>query len=447
MAIGAAFVAAWMLKPAPVQKATVAMAMPAPAPARTGDEILAALPLETGSLETDKALAKVLAKVRKTPQDAVAWVNLGDTLAQAQRDTASEKMYSYAEEIYQHALGMNPKSVGAMTGMAWVTGGRHLFDQSIAWAERALAVDAGNATALGILGDASVELGDYDKAFEQYQQMMDLRPDFSSWSRGAHLLWLTGEKVKAMFLMGRAIQAGAPFAENTAWCRAKMAMMQWNEGAYAAAANGLEPALATASRNIHVLLAAGRIAATEQDSSAARKFYTTILEAGPNHEALAALGDLAARDGDAEGAEKYYAQVEALHLANVGSAVHDHVQMAKFYADHDRHLVDALRLTEQHKLTRNVVEADVLSWVYFKNGDYARAVEASQRALSRNTPDAEMHYHAGMVADAAGDRVSAQKHLQRALGFNPQFSVRQAPLAVKALERLGSATPVATTAP
>ena len=436
-----------MLKPAPVQKSAVSIALPMPAPERTGDEILASLPMATGNPETDKSLAKILAKVLKTPQDAVAWVTLGDTLAQVQRDSANEKMYGHAEDIYQHALRLNPKSAGAMTGMAWVTGGRHLFDQSIAWAERALAVDAGNASALGILGDASVELGDYDKAFDQYQQMMDLRPDLSSWSRGAYLLWLTGDKGKAMFLMGRAIKAGAPFAENTAWCRAKLAMMQFHEGAYPAAAEVLEPALAASSRNIHVLLAAGRIAATEHDSPAARKFFTTILEAGPNHEALAALGDLAARDGDAEAAEKYYAQVEALHAAHRAGGVHDHMQMAKFYADHDRNLVEALRMAEQHKLTRNVVEADVLAWVYFKNGDHVRALEASQRALSRNTPDAEMHFHAGMIAEAAGDRALAQKHLQRALSFNPQFSVRQAPIAAKALERLGGPAPVAATMP
>ena len=449
MVLGAAFFTAWMLKTAPVEKTVVAVtvALPTPAPERTGDEILASLPTATGNPDTDQALAKTLSRVRKRPQDAIAWVNLGDTLAQMQRDSSSEKMSGQAQEVYQRALTLNPQSAGAMTGMAWVTGGRHLFAESIAWAERALAVDPGSASALGILGDASVELGDYEKAFDQYQRMMDLRPDLSSWSRGAYLLWLTGDKVKAMSLMGRAIKAGAPFAENTAWCRAKMAMMQFHEGDYAAAAEVLEPAVAAASRNIHILLAAGRIAATEHDSPAARKFYTTILEAGPNHEALAALGDLAAREGDADAAEKYYAQVEALHAAHLAGGVHDHMQMAKFYADHDRHLVEALRMAEQHKLTRNVVEADVLAWVYFKNGDHARALEASQRALSRNTPDAEMHFHAGMIAEAAGDRASAQKHLQRALSSNPQFSVRQAPIAAQALERLGGPTPVAATTP
>ena len=79
-------------------------------------------------------------------------------------------------------------------------------------------VEAGNPAALGILGDGAVELGDYEKAFDQYQKMMDARPHLSSWSRGAHLLWLTGNRSKAMWLMERAIKAGAPFAENTAWC-------------------------------------------------------------------------------------------------------------------------------------------------------------------------------------------------------------------------------------
>ena len=389
-------------------------------------------------------LTASIGEARKTPGNAVAWVNLGDILAQGQRDSADLQYYDFAEMAYLRALELTPQNAAAMTGMAWVTGGRHTFDQSIWWAEQAIATDAGNASAVGILGDAEVELGDYDKAFEHYQKMMDLRPDLSSWSRGAHLLWLTGNKSKAMWLMERAIKAGAPFAENTAWCRAKLAMMLFHDGALVAAGQVLEPALAASTRNTPVLIAAGRIAAARQDFDAARKHYLTILEASPNHEALTALGDLCAQNGEPEAAEKYYAQVEALHATN---ATHDHMQMAKFYADHDRKLVEALRLAEQHKLTRNVLEADTLAWVYFKNGDQPRAIEAIKRALSRGTPDAEMHFHAGMIAAAAGDRVSAQQHMQQALNYNPQFSVLLAPVATKTLDQLGSAKSAVTATP
>ena len=438
LCIGAALVAVLLWKNPSPPVAAVKTAAERPAKL-TAEQILAALPAPKADSASGKALVAAIAQVRKTPGDAVGWVNLGDIIAQVQRDSAVPQYYDFAEMAYLHALEINPQSAAAMTGMAWVTGGRHVFDQSIRWAEKALALDAGNAAAVGILGDAEVELGDYDKAFEHYQKMMDLRPDLSSWSRGAHLLWLTGNKSKAMWLMERAIKAGAPFAENTAWCRAKLAMMQFHDGALVPAAQTIEPALAASSRNTHVLLAAGRIAAARQDFAAARKHYETILEAGPNHDALTSLGDLCAQNGEADAAEKYYAQVEALHVAHVASAVHDHMQMAKFYADHDRKPVEALRLAEQHTLTRNVLEADTLAWVYFKNGDQPRAIEAIKRALSRGTTDAEMHFHAGMIAAAAGDRVSAQQHLQQALSYNPQFSVLLAPVALKTLDQLGSA--------
>jgi tetratricopeptide (TPR) repeat protein len=286
------------------------------------------------------------------------------------------------------------------------------------------------------MGDAALELGNYDEAFEHYQAMMNLRPDLSSWSRGAWLLWLTGDKTRAMWLMDKAIKSGAPFAENSAWCRARLSMMHFNDGALVPAEQVLASALKVAPHNPRVLLAAGRIAAAKQDIPSAIRFYETILEVEANHEALVALGDLHALKGESDLAEKCYQKVEALHEAHLASGAHDHMQMAKFLADHDRNPVEALRMAEQHKLTKNVIEADTLAWVYFKNGDQPRAIEAIKRALSQGSPDPEIHYHAGMIAAAAGDRLSARKHLIRALGLNPRFHPVQAPIAARMLESI-----------
>ncbi|MDQ3200049.1 MAG: tetratricopeptide repeat protein [Verrucomicrobiota bacterium] len=111
------------------------VAVPASAPKDaelTTEQILASIPSPDGDSLTDKALAAALAKVREKPATAVAWVNLGDSLAQVLRDTANAQYYDLAETAYKRALKLNPKSVDAMSGMAWVTGGQHLFDQSIA---------------------------------------------------------------------------------------------------------------------------------------------------------------------------------------------------------------------------------------------------------------------------------------------------------------------------
>lgn len=410
------------------------------------DAILSAIPAPAGTSQTDKALAEALSKARQTPQDAVAWINLGDALAQVSRDTGNRKYRDLAETAYQRALKLNPQSKDAMVGMAWVENGRGALDRSADWANRALALDENNAAARGIIGDAAMALGDYERASENYQKMMALKPDLSSWSRGATLMWVNGSRSKAIWLMEKAIKADAPYVENNAWCRAKYAMMLFDDGAILPAAQALEPALAAGSRNRQVLLAAGTIAAARHDPDAAQRHYRKALEAGPDQEAFAALGDLCAVKGDKQEAEKYYAGVESFSKANP-DAVADPAFMAKFDADHDRNLSDALRFAEAHQLTKNVLEADLVAWIYFKNGDQPHAIAAMKYALSRNTPDAAMQFHAGMIAAAVGDQISAQKHLQQALSYNPHFSVLQAPVAVAALEKLGDAASPADDAP
>ncbi len=363
------------------------------------------------------------------------------------RYTANAKYYDFAELAYQRALKLDPRSIDAMSGMAWVTGGRHLFDQSISWANRALTIDPSHASSHGFVGDAALELGDYVKAFSEYHKMMDLRPDLSSWSRGSYLLWLTGNRTKAMRLIEKAIKAESVETNDRAWCRAKLALLLFDDGAYAPAANALKPALAADPENVHACLAAGRIAAARRDLPAAEQYYEKVLAVRPNHEALVALGDLEAVAGRKEEAEEYYRKVEVLHRRRGARDVDDDLLLAKFYADHDRNLGEALRLIEPRLLTRNVLEADTVAWVLFKNGDLTHAREVMRRALRQRTPLAEFHYHAGMMAAATDDRSTAQRELGQALSLNPKFDPLQAPIAVQKLRQIGGRAPTSSSSP
>ena len=413
-------------------------------PVLSPEDVLSSIPNSVAATSTDDALEKAKEFARNHPQDSIGWIHLGDLLAQKLRDTADHNYLTAAESAYQRALFLDPEALSAMTGMAWVTGTKHTFDESTNWAKRVLEIDPENADAFGILGDAEVELGDYEAAFDHYQSMMDLRPDLSSWSRGAHLVWLTGDRSKSVWLMEKAIRAGAPHAENTAWCRANLAMMHFNNGALLPAVNSLSPALKSAPNNVHVLLAAARISTAQGDHQKAASHYHTILRQGENHEALVGLGDLLMSQGDPKAAESYYSRVEELHNAHSAAASHDHMAMAKFFADHDRNLIQAMRLAEQHKLTKNVREADVLAWVYLKNGHLEKAVATMKRALAQSTPDPEMHFHAGMIAAAAGDRSAARKHLQKALSLNPRFHPLHAPEAHRTLDSINLTSAITT---
>ncbi len=420
LCIVGAFALAWHGRTLPILK------FPSPPTVGTSPAtILSKLPILGDKLPFEKSYKAAVSKTQNSPKLVRNWVELGELLAQLQRETGNSAYFDHAASIYQEAMRLDPQNVAAMTGMAWVTGGGHRFDQSIQWANRALATQADYPDAFGIMGDAALELGDYDSAYAHYQKMMDLRPDLSSWARGAHLLWLTGKAPQAISLMEKAIRSGAPYAENTAWCRARLANMHFTQGALLPAQMAIQSPLDAGTKNVHILLIAAKIAAARQEHESAAAFYHKVLESYPNLEAFAGLGDLMAVQNKHEDAENFYLQVEALHDANLQAGTHDHGFMARFYADRDRKLPEALRMAEEHKLTLNVLEADTLAWVYYKNNLLSQAIDAIKRALAQNTPDPEIHYHAGMIARAHGDLKSANFHFAKAIALNPNFSILQ----------------------
>lgn len=430
----------WSLRgqpePAPSEAGAATVVQVSPPPGQVLENLLKDIKGGTG---TDALLVQGVSVVRRRGEDADAWCQLGDVIAQKQRETEDAVWYAHAEAAYALAHRHSPRHVEALNGLAWVWGGRHDFSQSVRWAREALALDPQNPTAHGIIGDAALELGDLDRAFESYQEMMDVRPDLSSYSRAAWLLWITGDARKARWLMTKAIAAGGAHAENTAWCRARLAHMNFHEGA-------LLPALQTTGEGLKLcpghralLLMHGRILAALQRDAEAVAAFEGILSTGEHHDALVALGDLHQFHGRSADAAVCYERIERLHERQRAAGGHDHTQMARYYADHDLHPDRALQLAAEHRDSGNVLEMDTFAWVCLKAGRLDDARRAIRRALAIGMREASLHYHAGLIARAAGDLPEARSQLSRALSLNPRFDPLQAPQAVRVLKELGGA--------
>ena len=386
----------------------------------------------------DEAISQWSQRTTVAAHEPDAWTSLGDAFMQKARETADPAYFRRAEAAYQKALAVGPRHVGALAGMAWVQGALHEFEQSVEWATKALAVHPGYPPAHGLLGDAALEMGDYDLAFEHYQKMLDLRPDLSSSSRGAQLLWVTGNQRKAIWMMGKAVNAGASYTENTAWARAQLALMLWSQGALLPAEQVLDTALKASPGNHHLLAAMAKVKTARMDYRAAIDHYKRALAVVPQFETVVALGDLYAATGQREEAEKQYALVETINRLNRASGVRTDLQMAKFYADHDRNVAQAVREAEAASRTRKTVYAfDTLAWSYYKAGGDEEARKAIRKALAQRTPDAEILFHAGMIYTRLGDRVTAQRFLYEALSLNPHFHPAHAATAAATLAQLG----------
>src|SRR5271156_3063785 len=95
------------------------------------------LPAQSTVPTSDDEINKASEAARAHPTDA-AWSRLGDALMQKARETMDLSYYGRAEAAYRNSLAVSPNYANALVGIAWVLSGRHEFEQSIEWANKAL---------------------------------------------------------------------------------------------------------------------------------------------------------------------------------------------------------------------------------------------------------------------------------------------------------------------
>lgn len=83
-----------------------------------------------------------------------------------------------------------------------------------------------------------------------------------------------------------------------------------------------------------------------------------------------------------------------------------------------------------------MVAADTLAWCLYKQGRFDEAATMIRRALRYNTPEPAIHFHAGMIHAALGDRAAARQSLYHALNLNPDFDPRDARVAADKIKEL-----------
>ncbi|MBA2700184.1 MAG: tetratricopeptide repeat protein [Chloroflexi bacterium] len=378
--------------------------------------------------------------LREDPDNGAAATQLGLAYLQQTRETGDPSYYPKAETLFTQALEEDDADFAAMVGMGSLALARHDFAAALTWGEQAHAVNPSHAPALGVIGDAQIELGRYDEAVVTFQAMVDLRPDLASYSRVSYARELFGDRPGAIIAMEQAAEAGAGRAENIAWTQVQLGNLHAGGGDLATATRAYETALRTLPGYVYALAGQGRVAAAQGDYSTAIAHYEAALTAMPLPEFAIALGDVYTAAGDAAAAERTYALVEAIQALSVANGVDLDLELALFTVDHPERGQDpatTLALAEAAYARRpGIHAADVLAWARFAAGDLNGAWSASVEARRLGTKDALMAYHAGVIAGARGDTAAAQELLQTALTLDPHFSLRYAPDAQSRLTRL-----------
>src|SRR2546422_3031492 len=162
------------------------------------------------SFQTDAVIARTQARLRVKPDDWKSVDQLAAAYLQKVREVGDPSYYGKAEALLRDALAHDSADPEATASMGLLALARHQFTAGLAWGAKARALDPAASRPLGIIGDAEIELGRYPDAVKSLQQMIDLRPDLSSYARGSYIRELLGDVGGAIAAMQQAVGAGGP---------------------------------------------------------------------------------------------------------------------------------------------------------------------------------------------------------------------------------------------
>lgn len=395
---------------------------------------------------TQAAIHFYRARVERDPEDTRSQNALAEYYLQEVRESGNEDYLPLALAAARASVAavVPERNVGGLTALAHGEFSNHDFAAARDHAIALITLNPGKSEPFAILGDAQVELGDYDAATKAFAEMERLSPDDpGTHTRLARAAFLHGKADEASAHLSKALEllSGQPDVprEAVAWCRWQLGEIAFSTGDDEKAERFYREALAASPNSFRALTALGRLSAGRGNLSEAITLYEQAIRIAPDVNSMAALGDLYTQAGRAADAVVRFELVEQLgeHSRKVHNSPSNR-NLALFYADHDLKAEEAYALAQGEYAAgrRDVYGADALAWTALKSDRIAEAQSAMKDALRLGTQDARLFYHAGMIARAAGENAAAIRHLTRALELNPHFDPLQSKIARAALEGL-----------
>src|SRR5438105_3446851 len=146
-------------------------------------------------------------RIRREPRDIGAAVLLADALLRQARATADGRPANRAGEVLKTVLEEMPAQYDALRMLGAIELSQHRFREALEAARRARDLRPEDAWNYGVMGDALIELGEYDKAFEAFDAMVTMRPSAAAYARVAYARELRGNPAGALQAMQMAQQA------------------------------------------------------------------------------------------------------------------------------------------------------------------------------------------------------------------------------------------------
>jgi tetratricopeptide (TPR) repeat protein len=350
-------------------------------------------------------IGEMEARLHDHPSDAAAAMLLADALLRQARATNDGRPANRAASVVAAVLKDDPGQYEALRLLGAIDLSRHRFRDALDIARRARNLRPSDAWNYGVMGDALVELGEYDAAFDAFNTMASMRPGADAYARISYARELRGDLAGALDVMQLAESSTDPHdAEAKAWYTAHTGELYLKLGRLVEAERAFRQAAFFYPNYPHAVVGLGKVRAARGEEDAALAIYRDQFARTPTLDLAARIGDIFAARGRTEDSERYYQLAEDLAGPPVAQT---EANLAMFLADHNRRLDEAVMIAQTVAAARHdILTDDALALALFKAGRVEEAFAASQRALRTGTRDERILAHAAAIRRARSCRSS-----------------------------------------
>jgi tetratricopeptide (TPR) repeat protein len=391
------------------------------------------------TMTTDDQIAIYQRWAKADPANIQTQNLLAAAYIQKTRETADPGYLERSDALVARVLAKQPRNYEAWRLRNLIELNRHHFSIVAEYAGQLTTWVPSDPQNWGTLGDALMELGRYSDAEKAYAKMAAIKVSLFSLNRLAYYKFVTGDHSGAVTAMRQAVEAGALYPENKAWCLADLGSMYFKLGKLDEAERSYRDAIAAFPGQHQAHAGLGAVLAARGRNSEAAESYTRAQAIVPLPQYTGALADLYTAEGKTDEASRQNANIDMIARLEEAVGQKANRTLALVYANQGRNLDRALALAEADlELRHDIYTWDALSWVLYRRGGVDEALKASHEALKTGAKEPLLLYHAGVIERAAGNAEGGRKLIESALALNPRFDPVQAPAARKALAELGA---------
>jgi tetratricopeptide (TPR) repeat protein len=348
----------------------------------------------------ERKIAAARELIARHPSKAQGYNDLAMALARRARETADPSHYDQAEKALAQSRKLAPGNLETDRIDVWVLLGKHEFARALEKAQALNRKVPDDVMTYGMLVDAYVELGEYDKAEDAAQWMINLRPgSVPALTRTAYLRELFGDVEGALESMTEALeQIPERESEERAWVLTHMAHLHLLAGRVERAQALAEEALKLFPDYHYALAELAKVHERRGNQARAAQLLADRFRVAPHPENLFAWGEALARAGRTSEAKSRLQEFERLARAEMNGPDNANRELALYLVDHAKRAADAVQIMEREMAWRRDVHTlDVYAWALFAAGRKDEARKAISEAIKVGTVDPQIRQHAEAI--------------------------------------------------